>query len=300
MPALLTKDDHAALYRYRRNFSTAIAPERPDDIEELKPFGLRMGEFTEEEAREIAEVITRWLGLYPKRMTQSATFEKDDYLDYVFDMCERSRVPIIVLKDLFDVMVRNSRTLPSISEISDVLEERKQEALKQWKLLNEADRTYRDVSSSIVTALDKVLPDIRKRLPGFPEVDELVGAWRQLQNAYLGIMVKPDEATRIAKRIVDALNDGQIWPAIPFQLIWMAYGIPEAKRAAASAIQYRLCGDDDEKYYSVAVMEAVVKEVEMGVEPEEGCDTIVWWLSDIFSDLSDEVIRNIDTASRNH
>lgn len=297
MGVLLSEDERGLLRSYAPRSGYARTPKYPEELDDLERCAIRWRAFDDDEAREIAELLTKWIGLYPKRVTQAATFVKDDYLDYLFDLLERSHLPVIVIKGYFDDLVKSCKTLPSIAEISEDLAERITACRGQRKKVDEAKDNYRKATKEIETALEKALPDIRGFLPKFPEIHELADAWRALENPFLGIKGDAPHARRFASSVVVDLEEARMWPAILFYLVWLAYRIPEHRRETASELHYRLSDEHDEEiptYLSVRIMEAVVDQIEAGVEVDEPGDPIDHWVTDLLYGLKPDTIDEIE------
>jgi hypothetical protein len=270
-----------------------------EDIFVLQKYALKPGKLSNEDEREIATLLSKWIGLFPKKPSQASTFKIDDYLEYVFDLCEESWLSVVLLKRFFDDLAKSHKSLPSINEIADGLSELRHAANRQWRAAHKAEQQYNEIAKNISGALEAALPGIRVELPTFPDTKDVTSAWKSLWSGPLGNIGDVRRTEQRSLQITRALDAGEVWPAILLYLIWLVAKIPEDKRGRASALHDRLQPENEPVgwHFSPTLMEQVIKQL----PSEEGLpdnDPIESWINDVLCSLNATTIFTIEEMWR--
>lgn len=296
MSALLTQEERSAVRRFCPEAGGITkTPGYFDEIPLLVSHAIRPYELSDEDEQAIASLLSKWVGLFPKKPSQLASFRIDDYQEYLFDLCVESGLSVILLKSYFDGLARSHKTLPSISEIAEGLTELKWSAQAQWSAAQQARQGYYEAASKLSETLEAELPSIRAYLPNFPEVRDLKIVWKSLWGGPLGSVGSAELSVQRAAQMSRAVKEGKVWPAILLYLIWLASKIPEEKKGKAGALHDRLCPDDAPKgrHFSPFLFEQVIEQLPAENDLPE-YDPLEYWLYDVLHDLNGQRTSSIE------
>ncbi|MDB9704113.1 hypothetical protein OAA86_08490 [Rhodospirillales bacterium] len=217
----------------------------PSEVEEMRDyFSRRPDDFSEEEATQVANALERWHGLFVKKPARWTQIVSSNYLDCVLDILERSMLPVVLLFACLDHMLTTSKELPSISEITFIIDKQTQVSEDQWEVVIGAIGTYNQCEVDVRNALDDAAPKICRLIPDFPSGEAILSAYDEVLRRSISECKSPKQARVHSQEIVSSLSDPSAFPVVPLYLIWIFSMIPRSKWATAKLAIEKLAAEE--------------------------------------------------------
>ena len=250
MTIFLTKEEGRRLERNgpSSRLSMFLVPEKvcQDDGYTDPWMWYRFKEFTDEEAKRIAESLATFRDMFPGKIS-------DKLLDGVFSIAEESHLPVILVLKCLEDMLRTHKSSPTLAHFVEVFDAMEEQAKSLFETLLTAQKRFARCTHAIREAMSpETVERIRAEIPDFPEVDELAQAWKSIFEFSFGTFHSLDDTEKAIPKMIEGLAAAEPWPMVPLYCMWLADTISADDRVLAGAHFFEHIVDEDavEECYS--------------------------------------------------
>lgn len=250
--------------------------------------------FSNDEATKIAEHLSLWFGMFAKRSSRSVPGSPEDYLLYIFELFEHSMLTVKVLMFVLKEFLENSKSVPSIAEINEFLNELSFASRQLHSEIRDIKRRYQRCKNKLTKALQNDLPKVRKLITDFPEADEFTEAFKRATGNILGEFGDIKTSERLTEIAVANISKVEVWPIVPFYLTWLKSFIPSSHHSAAFELLDQLAAEDGQEgaIYSPRLWWNMISCLNSQSEHSDFDEEIYW---DVFDNPDTKNIEAIET-----
>jgi hypothetical protein len=191
-------------------------------------------EFSDDDAERLAEAGAEWFGMYVSKPSDRQVGNPDHFISAIINIAEEDTclsLPIIL--EVFEIALKERKTLPSIAEMCDRLSDRHFEVRTFANAICKAIQVFFRANDQLAETYNAALERIRLIHQDFPDYKEIQQAWMNVIGEPFGV----DDTTAKTQSFVDQLRVGlenvDPWPVVPLFNLYLLSQIPEQKRIAA-------------------------------------------------------------------
>jgi hypothetical protein len=191
-------------------------------------------EFSDDEAERLAEAGAEWFGMYVCKPSDRQVGNPDRFISAIIDIAEEDTcLSLPVILEVFEIALKERKTLPSIAEMCDRLSDRHFEVRTFANAIHEAIQVFFRANDQLAETYNAALERIRFILQDFPDYKQIQQAWMSVIGEPFGVDDTPAKMQSFVDHLCVGLKNVDPWPVIPLFNLYLLSQIPEQKRIAA-------------------------------------------------------------------